>query len=249
MRFISKFSFWNAYRHFGIPPRAWMHPNPFKIYEFFEVTKASGLKSDHSILDLGCGKGYWTLLLASQCKYAVGIDPSQKGIEYAKRFLSYGQMAQRIQFISTVLEEANLPAATFDRIFSFCVLEHITNLETVLAEAYSLLKPGGEIHATVDSLATITDRDLIRKHQRDHFVHQYFTPSSIRSALESAGFEITRLYPIMTGEFARQEFKKRILGNYSYRLLKRMSIYRRLQKEDRQLPNKAGVMLVVRARR
>jgi 2-polyprenyl-3-methyl-5-hydroxy-6-metoxy-1,4-benzoquinol methylase len=226
-----------------------MRPNPFKVYEFFEVTRASRLKSHHSILDLGCGKGYWTLLLASQCQNAVGIDPSAGEIEYAKKFLRHGRMAQRVQFMSTLLEEANLPPKSFDRIFSFCVLEHITNLETVLAEAHSLLKPDGEIRATVDSLGTITNPDLIAKHQREHFVHQYFTPSSLRKILETTGFEVVQLYPIMTSTFARQEFEKRILGNYKYGLLKQLLVYRRLQQEDRRTAAGSGVMLLVRARR
>jgi SAM-dependent methyltransferase len=245
---MAKLSLWNILRRIGIPPRAWMRPNPFKVYEFHEVVSPSNLQTDHKVIDLGSGHGYAAWLLAERCASVIGIEPSQKAVEYAQRF-SGRSRRKNVEFISTVLERAELPANSFDRIYSFCVLEHIENLETVLAVAYSILKPGGEMHVSVDSLGNISDKELIAKHKRDHAVHQYFTPVSIRQAFEAAGFSVMQAYPIMTGSFAGQEFEKRIRGDYGYGPIKRLLISRRLRHDDQHDPGESGIMLIARAKR
>jgi ubiquinone/menaquinone biosynthesis C-methylase UbiE len=98
------------------------------------------------------------------------------------------------------LETLNLPSESFDALFSFCVLEHIDNLGEVLEEARRILRPGGHLHISVDSLATITDATIRAKHQRDHFVVQYFTADTLNAILAAAGFDVNRVYPILTGD-------------------------------------------------
>jgi ubiquinone/menaquinone biosynthesis C-methylase UbiE len=226
-----------------------MHPNPFKIYEFIEVVSGSRLKQEHSILDLGCGKGHWTLSLARRCHMAIGVDTSESQIAVARRFARHSPAKDRVQFLCTRLEEANLPATSLDRVFSFCVLEHILNLDRVLAEAVRLLKPGGELHVSVDSLANVKDRPLLAKHKCDHLVVQYFTEDSLQRQLQAAGLEVFEIYPILTSEFARQEFEKRIRRGYKHGLVKRILLYRRFRDEDRHSRSREGIMLVGRARR
>lgn len=247
-KLITRLSLWNLYRRLGIPPRAWMCPNPFKVYEFYEVVSSSNLQRVHKAIDLGSGQGHYAFLLAESCHSVIGIEPSQRAAEYARRFLARKGRRQ-VEFVQTVLENANLSVNSFDRIYSFCVLEHIKNLETVLLEAYTLLKPGGEIHASVDSLGNVADENLLAKHKREHDVHQYFTSTSIRQIVESNGFEVVQIYPIMTGDFAGKEFEKRIRGNYKYGLLKRLLITYRLWYDDHHNPGETGIMLIVRAKR
>ena len=76
--------------------------------------------------------------------------------------------------------------------------EHIQNLDDVLRELLRLLKPGGELHASVDALASIRDPELLARHRRDHYVVQYFTQQTLRRQLEAAGFEVLEIYPLMT---------------------------------------------------
>jgi ubiquinone/menaquinone biosynthesis C-methylase UbiE len=223
--------------------------NPFKIYDFLEVSARSGIEHNHSIIDLGCGKGHWTLLLAEQCRQAIGVEPSAQGVLTAQRFRQHSPARNRVQFLQATLEGANLPAGSVDRIYSFCVLEHIKNLDRVLEEVFRLLKPGGQLHVSVDSLGTIQDPTIIEKHRRDHHVHQYFTPESLRKQLEAARLEVLGIYPIMTGEAARREFVKRIDGNYKYNLFRRLQLYRQFRQEDQLKPGRCGIMLIARARR
>lgn len=227
-----------------------MMRNPFKLHEYFQVVRGAGLKKQHQILDLGCGKGFQTQVLARACNGAIGIDVAEQQITEAKLFLKHSCVEHKVRFLCTPLEKAGLPADSFDRIFSFCVLEHIPNLDEVLHELVRLLKPGGELHASVDALTSVRDLSLLGRHKRDHHVVQYFTSASLRRELQGAGLEVQEIFPIMTGEFARREFETRITQkDFSRGLLQRVYFYRRLVAEDRRSSRKEGIMLVCRARR
>ena len=242
---------------FRIVPTIWMMRNPFKIHEFQTVVSGSQLGPDDAILDLGCGKGFQTQVLARSCRSAVGLDISEAQIKQARFFLKRSYVEKRVQFVAGRLEDVRLPSESFDRVFSFCVLEHIPNLHQVLCELARVLKPGGEIHASVDALTSIKDEDLIARHKSDHHVIQYFTPSSLRRQLEVAGLEVFAISTIMTSEFARRQFEDRIRrADFSYGLVNRLRFNRRLQTEEKSggearggPGNDGGIMIVVRARR
>lgn len=239
-----------------------MFPNPIKLYEFVEVTKSSELHRDHVILDLGCGKGHWTMALAQKCAQATGVDASERQIEVARRFIRNSDLNNRIIFQHGRLEELNLPANRYDKVYSFCVLEHIPNIEVVLREVARILKPGGEMHVSVDSLATISNQNILQKHKRTYSVYQYFSRESLQLQFEKTGFETLEIYPILKGLYAKREFTKRIcgrfqspllkrvFGNYKYSLLRRFWVLHRFRREDRILnETQKGIMLVGRARR
>jgi 2-polyprenyl-3-methyl-5-hydroxy-6-metoxy-1,4-benzoquinol methylase len=223
--------------------------NPFKIYEFSEVSNSSGLRRDHAILDLGCGKGHWTISLARHCRSAIGVDTSERKIAQARNFLRRSRLKDRVCFLCTRLEEAGLPAASLDRVFSFCVLEHVEDLRAVLIEVFKLLKPGGQIHASVDSLASFENEALVAKHKRGHSVVRYFTEASLRRELREVGFEVMAIYPILKNEFAKQEFEKRIHGSYKRGLISRLGLCQEFRKGDLLSEDRDGIMLVARAQR
>lgn len=234
----------------GLVPSIWMMRNPFKIYEFDRVMERAGLQPGHVALDLGCGKGFQTQVIARRCGRALGFDVSETQIAAARQFLVNSLVEKKTEFFCAKVEEAKLPAASLDRVFSFCVLEHIPNLADVLAELRRLLKPGGELHASVDALASIKDPALIARHKQDHHVVQYFTPATLRAQMEAAGFEVMEIFPIMKSDFARDEFVTRIQSpDFSRSLWGRYRFSSRLRGEDRRVNGQDGIMLVVRARR
>jgi len=146
------------------------------------------------------------------------------------------------------IEEAFLPFASFDMVFSFSVLEHIDNLRDVLKEIFRILKPKGQFHISVDSLATIKDENLLSKHKHDHLVIQYFTEDSLRRQLEAVGFEVIDIYPILIGEFARKEFEKGIFyGKWSKNLLDQILLFQKFLREDKKLKGREGLILIGRA--
>jgi len=92
-------------------------------------------------LDIGCGEGHNTRLLARRGARMTGIDISERFIEHAR-----AEEERETLWISyRVADAANLPypAKTFDFATGFMSLMDIPEVERVVFEAYRVLKPGG----------------------------------------------------------------------------------------------------------
>ncbi|MEW6718160.1 MAG: class I SAM-dependent methyltransferase [Chloroflexota bacterium] len=240
---------WKLYQLLGLPPIMWAVRNPLKIIEFVKVIEGSGIQQDDIILALGCGKGHWTLALARKCSRVIGVDNSEAQISIARNFVRHSSIKNKVQFLCGRLEDFSFPNETFDRVLSFCVLEHIPNLKEVLLEVFRILKTGGEFHASVDSLESLTDPILLAKHQKDHDVLQYFSQDALYRLFQDIGFEVLEITPVFTSDYAQREFEKRVNSSYKYGLVKRLITCYRLLAEDRNSKSGKGIMLIGRARR
>ena len=238
----------HALESLRLQPTVWSVGNAFKIHEFKQIVEPSGLSATHTALDLGCGTGLQTVLLARRCARVIGIDVFVEAIQVAKERASRCGVADRIDFRASPIEKAQLKADSIDRVYSFCVLEHIANLDVVLAELYRIMKPGAEMHITVDSLANVRDQKLVDKHRKDHFVVEYFTPASLTKRLEKSGFELFDIHPLFTSELARKAFEDRIINGGHLSLLNKLRLYRELRLENAK-DAKEGIMVLARARK
>ncbi len=111
------------------------------------VAQAS-LNKGHRVLDLGCG----TATLTIQLKQA---QPEAEivGIDIDPEMLAVGLAKVQKAGVSIALEAGSVfqlpyPANSFDRVLSSLVMHHLTteNRHRALAEAFRVLKPGGELH-------------------------------------------------------------------------------------------------------
>lgn len=89
------------------------------------------------VLDLGCGDGIVTSMVLSQVE--IGLDPDKDVIEKAARQGIYKQ------FEIAPAEASTWPDASIGTILSNSVLEHIRNLDAVLAMAARVLRHGGRL--------------------------------------------------------------------------------------------------------
>ncbi|MDD2224709.1 MAG: class I SAM-dependent methyltransferase [Candidatus Shapirobacteria bacterium] len=99
-------------------------------------------EKDLTVLDLGCGNGYWTKLLAKKYKKVVGIDNSQNLIKIAKNKRQLSNIEYKLVEIETDFPFAN---DSFDLIFSNMVIHYIKNLIKLTEELYRIIKPNGLI--------------------------------------------------------------------------------------------------------
>ena len=236
---------------FRVYPNVWQLPNSVKILEFTELTKDHFPAKGETVLDLGCGKGIQTQLLASRGAMVIGMDPSVKRHTAAIKELRWSRVRKNVDFRCCTLETDGLESKSLDKAISFCVLEHIPNLDDVLSTIYKALKPGGELHATVDSLSNIDDEQLLDKHRNQHAVVQYFTMETIEETLNRAGFTVFEKRHILTSELARQKLIDELrTGNYLQPVEIRKGDFDKLARDEQtSLSPEKGTMILVRARK
>jgi len=235
--------------------RAGLHPHisaakvPFKIFEFRELLRGSPVRSTDRVLDLGCGIGSQTLLVGRRCREIVGVDILPDAIETARAQARSFEGLVDAKFHCGPVERLGLPERSFDKVFSFCVIEHIPNCDEVLAELARLLVPGGELVLSADSLEGIEDPELLEKHRRENLVERYFRPDDLRARLERAGLEVEALYPIFRSDYARALFEDGIRRSFSYGWLESLAKYARLRWHEGLCRSRdRGLFLIARCR-
>jgi SAM-dependent methyltransferase len=98
---------------------------------------AARLSDGARVLDIGCGTGYGTAELAQRAQSATGIDISADAIVYAREHYP------NAIFLAASATAIPFPAASFDLITAFEVIEHLDNWHELLIEARRLLHPDG----------------------------------------------------------------------------------------------------------
>lgn len=94
-----------------------------------------------TILDIGCGTGSLTLLLAEQDYELTGIDLSTAMIEQAQRKLNTAGYSVPLRVMNAA--DPHLPGQQFDTIVCRHLLWALPDPAQVLARWSALLKPGG----------------------------------------------------------------------------------------------------------
>jgi SAM-dependent methyltransferase len=145
------------------------------------------------LLDIGCGYGHFIELMRDRGWDVSGIEPSGGASAYAR--------AKGLDVWRTALEEAALPEASFEVVTAFYVLEHLCDPLGALVRIRGLLRPGGAVvlrlpHTT--PIVGLLGRLGIRSNLYDLPFHLYdFSPATISSMLEKAGFTDIRVMPGM----------------------------------------------------
>ncbi|MCA9804814.1 MAG: class I SAM-dependent methyltransferase [Cyanobacteria bacterium HKST-UBA02] len=91
-------------------------------------------------LELGCGTGKNTLLLASLSERVTALDFSAAMIEKARKKVTSDNVSF---FEADITRSWPLDSGQFDFVVTNLVLEHISDLAPIFAEAHRVLVPGG----------------------------------------------------------------------------------------------------------
>lgn len=99
-------------------------------YFLLEQLKKSGLKTNSVILEIGCGIGTMTNLIAPFIKKGkiVSTDISPKSIELAK---AHNKQFKNIEFINANSVDFTFPELNYDFVILFDVLEHIQTVNRI----------------------------------------------------------------------------------------------------------------------
>lgn len=91
------------------------------------------------VLDIACGEGYGSHLMAETARDVQGVDINQDVI--LKAIARYKK--ENLGFTEGSVEKIPFDPASFDMVVSFETLEHIIAHDTMLKEIKRVLKPGG----------------------------------------------------------------------------------------------------------
>jgi SAM-dependent methyltransferase len=133
-----------------------VHPDVRARYYGCGFIAPAGIEGAH-VLDLGCGAGQDTYVLAQFVGpegRVTGVDatPEQLAVArategwHAERF---GHGASNVRFLDgdiEALDSLDLPPESFDVIVSNCVINLVADKGAVFRAAHRLLKPGGEMY-------------------------------------------------------------------------------------------------------
>lgn len=106
--------------------------NHRKVYQFI-----SQWVTDRDVLDVGCGTGYGTAMLAEHASRVTGIDYSKAAIKFARQHYA------KPEFCVMDAHHLRFPDGAFDFIFSSENFEHLADQAAHLLELRRVLRKGG----------------------------------------------------------------------------------------------------------
>jgi SAM-dependent methyltransferase len=125
------------------------------------TTGESAAKDGLDVLEIGCGTGLLSLLVAPHVRAVVAVDAAQGMISALKAKLEKRDAPPNVRPICVLLDDPEdriLPPAfqhdhggprlKYDLILSHLVLHHIADLEGVLRTMFGCLKKGGSVALT-----------------------------------------------------------------------------------------------------
>jgi SAM-dependent methyltransferase len=133
------------------------------------------LKAGTSVLDVGCGVGRWSRLLAARGAVVTGVDLSPTMIAEAQRRAVVAGVSARCQFRVQDLSRLDV-GRQFDVVLGVTVLQHILDpaaLHAALMAMTAHLAPGGRmilLEAAPSAVVDRCDSTVFRARQRDVYL-------------------------------------------------------------------------------
>lgn len=233
--------------------RSLLRENPFQPATSWWRSIELAVVIEHGLprgsgLDLGCGDGKLMRILLD----AAGAAPDLVGVDIDPLETRDAAASGVYRCVHTAPGGAlPEPDASFDFVFSNSVLEHIPQLDPVLAEAARVLRPGGTFLCTVPSpgFHQVLAGPLLPRVSRNRYLEiidrrcahvNYWSEADWRAALGRHGIELTRALPYLTAaETRRWETLSRFTAGVLYALaggkLQPIEIQRKLQMRRRGL--------------
>jgi len=152
--------------------------------EYKTLKQMLALSSTDHVLDVGSGDGFWTARFAAHCAKITGLDPDERMLEYARTLYD----RPNVEYVCGNAESIPYPNSVFDKVVSISCLEHFADPLQGLREMARVLKPGGRLAISVDSLLPENSPLSFREwHKRRHFVTHYFNREELLSMMNTVG--------------------------------------------------------------
>ncbi len=127
----------------GVDAENYWYRRHLAIYEWI-AARCSGLE----VVDMACGEGYGSAVLAERAARVTGVDADPEAHEHAVR--KYG--GPGLYFVRERIERFAMPC---DAVALLQTIEHLQEPEEALAHLRSLLRPGGVAYVSTPNAITL----------------------------------------------------------------------------------------------
>ena len=94
-----------------------------------------------AVLDVACGEGYGSFLMADVAHTVIGVDISDEAVRHASSVYN----KPNLKFLHGSATNLVFPDDLFDVVVSFETIEHLAEQEQMLAEIRRVLRPNGAL--------------------------------------------------------------------------------------------------------
>lgn len=116
-----------------------------------------------TVLDIACGTGYGSQLLATEAKHVIGMDVSKDAVAYAKKHYATKNVDYRVgDALKIPLEDHSV-----DVVISLETIEHLPTPEVFVKEVKRILKPGGVFVVSTPNDDEFTEGNIYHVHEFD----------------------------------------------------------------------------------
>ena len=135
------------------------------------------------IADLGAGEGMVSQLLAQRAEHVYCIDQSRRMVEVGAALAKKNRL-HNVEYKLGDIEKVPLPDRSVDLALLSQALHHARHPQTAVAEAYRILKPGGQI-----IILDLKEHDLEQAREKYADLWLGFPENTLYSFLKTAGFQ------------------------------------------------------------
>ena len=175
-------------------------PRRMKKNAQFIVDAVPDLKNEKvkKVLDLGCGAGRHSVLLAKSGFEVIGIDISKSALKIATRWTKRERL-KNVAFVRATMTNIPLRDSCLDAVISISVMHHgfKKDVETTVKEIHRILGENGKLLANLASVrdsrygtGNRVERNtywILENYEKDRFkeLHHFFTKQEVSKLLQS----------------------------------------------------------------
>lgn len=170
-----------------------------------ELAKKANIKAGESVLDVGCGDGKITAIIAKMAKggKTVGADSSAKMLKMAKKMFPVSSN-KNLRFIKKRAQNIDFKGE-FDVVISNACMHWIKEQAKVLKRISAALIPGGRVfiqmggNGNAGTMTKIVEAMTLQKDWKKYFKKPYFTyffpsPAEYKMLLTQNGLKPVNVY-------------------------------------------------------